>query len=58
MVTDFWRQSAKISIARFQFCSLEFHSGWEDRNIDVRFNTADYARIHVAILPSVVEFQR
>jgi len=27
------------------FCALAFHNGWEDRNMDARFNTTDELRL-------------
>jgi len=39
MVTDFWRESAKIGIPHLY--SLAIHNGWKDRNMDACVNTAD-----------------
>jgi len=40
MVTDFWRQWAKIGIVHL-VCAPAFHNGWEVCNMDARVNTAD-----------------
>jgi len=38
MVTDFGVNRRKLA---YPTKALEFHNGWEDRNIDARVNTAD-----------------
>ena len=40
MVTIFGANRRKL-VYSSSFCVLEFHNGWEDRNVDVRVNTAD-----------------
>jgi len=40
MLTDFWRESAIIVIPQLHSVPA-FHNGREDRNMDVRVNTAD-----------------
>jgi len=40
MVTDFGENRRKLSETP-SFCVLSFHSGWEDRTVNARVNTAD-----------------